>query len=281
MKINLNNIFLAVLMLSVPAHAQRVRWVMGTLCEIDAPGAAPEAVSAAFTEIERWDHILSLYREESELSVLNAAAGTGPVRVSSDLYAAVATALRLARESGGAFDPTILPILRRGPEALPLVGWRKVRLDANARTIELPAVGMGLDFGGIGKGWALDRATEVLRARGVDRALINFGGQILALGAPEGAQGWPMRVPGRPEPLIVRDASVAVSADSERPGHIFSPFNGRPVRRGSSIVLAPSATEADAWSTALFVLGTSQKEAINEALRVRRVVRVFRPGSGG
>lgn len=221
-----------------PARAERVRWIMGTLCELDAPGAPDAAVSAAFAEIERWDRILSLYKKESDASVLNRAAGTGPAKVSADLYAAVEEALRLARETGGAFDPTA-----------PRAGWSAVRLDPRARTIALPA-GHRLDFGGIGKGRALDQAAAALKAAGVTRARFNFGGQVLALGE------WTVALPGRAEPLLLKDESASVSGDSEKPGHIVSPFDGRPVRRAGSVAaVLPSAAEADAWSTALFVLG--------------------------
>lgn len=268
MKFNLNKKRLALLGLAAllaapaalaslrPRRADRVRWVMGTLCEIEAEGPeAGAAVTAAFEELERWDRVLSLYKEESELTALNARAGTGPAPVSPELFAVTALALRRAEETGGAFDPTVLPLLRRGPAALPAVGWRQVRLDAAARTVSLPPGG-GLDFGGIGKGWALDRAGEVLRARGARAARLNFGGQVLALGAPAGAPGWTVRVPGRAQPLLLRDASVAVSGDTERPGHIVSPFDGRRLRRDFVVaVLAPAAAEADGWSTALYVLG--------------------------
>jgi thiamine biosynthesis lipoprotein len=239
------------------ARVSRARWVMGTACEIDAWGpVAGPALAAAFDELDRWDRVLSSYKKESELNALNASAGTGPFRASPELYAATEAALRLARETGGAFDPTVAPVIRSGPAALPLAGWAKVRLDPAARTIELPAKGMALDFGGIGKGWALDRAAEVLRARGVSRAFFNFGGQILAVGeAPEGG-GWTIVVPGRAEPLRVRDASVSTSGDDQRPGHIVSPFDGRPVRRkAAATAILPRATDADAWSTALYVLG--------------------------
>lgn len=221
-----------------PARAERVRWIMGTLCELDAPGAPDAAVNAAFAEIERWDRILSLYKAESDASALNRAAGSGPVKVSADLYAAVEQALRLARETGGAFDPTMSP-----------AGWSTVRLDPAARTIALPA-GRRLDFGGVGKGRALDQAAEVLKKAGVTRARFNFGGQVLALGE------WTVVIPGRTEPLTLTDASAAVSGDTERPGHIVSPFDGRPVRRAGAVAaVLPGAAEADAWSTALFVLG--------------------------
>ncbi len=238
----------------------RVRWVMGTLCLIEAPGAAFAAVTAAFDEIGRWERVLSAHDESSELSSLNRSAGRGPALVSGDLFVAAASALRFAELSEGLFEPTLRPVMRRGPEALALTGWSKVRLDARARTIELPTRGMELDFGGFGKGWALDQSARVLKERGVEAAFLNFGGQILAVGAPAGSTGWVVRVPGAPEPLLLKDESVAVSGDSERPGHIRSPFDGLPVRRsGSAAAVCPTATEADAWSTPLYVLGRNPR----------------------
>lgn len=240
--------------------SERVRWVMGTLCSIEAPGAPLDVVTAAFEELQCWEGILSVYEGESELSALNRSAGLGPVRVSADLFVAVARALRFAELSEGLFDPTLRPVLKGGPRALGLTGWRKVNLNNRARTIELPARCMELDFGGFGKGWALDRAAQVLRGSGVSAALLNFGGQILAMGAPQGTEGWFVRVPGAPEPIFLRDASVAVSGDSERPGHIHSPLDGLPVRRhGSAAAVCSSATEADAWSIPLYILGRNHR----------------------
>ena len=221
---------------------------MGTLCSIEAPGAPAESVTSAFEEIARWDRILSAHDDHSELSALNREAGAGPFRVSADLFVATARALRFAELSDGLFDPTIQPS-----------GWRKVGLNARARTIEL-AARVRLDFGGFGKGWALDRAAQALKRSWNGAALFNFGGQILAVGAPEGAGGWLVQVPGAAEPLILRDASVAVSGDSERPGHIRSPFDGLPVRRpGSAAAVCATAAEADAWSTPLYLLGRNPR----------------------
>ena len=233
--------------------APRVRWLMGTLCEIRAADAPPSAVTAAFDEIGRWERVLSAHDPDSELSALNRLAGAGPARVSGELFVATASALRFARLSRGLFDPTVRPDL---PAAN---GWREVLLDARSRTIELRH-GLALDFGGFGKGWALDRAAFLLKEAGVRNALLNFGGQILALGAAEGLEGWPVIIPGAPGPVLLRDESVAVSGDSERPGHILSPLDGRPVRRlGSAAAVCPTATEADAWSTPLYVLGRNPR----------------------
>ncbi len=231
----------------------RTRLVMGTLCGIEAEGP-DAAVTAAFAELERWDAILSLYKDDSELTALNARAGSGFVPVSAELYAVVDLSLRAARDSDGAFDPTVLPLLRRGPDGLGSAGWRRVKLDAGKRAVSLPPGG-GLDFGGIGKGWALDRAGEVLRAGGVSAARLNFGGQVLALGAPAGTAGWEVFLPGSDAPLLLKDASIAVSGNTERPGHIVSPFTGRRMHRAfAAAAIAPTAAEADAWSTALYVL---------------------------
>ncbi len=260
---NLNKYLAAFAMIFFSAAASavepaRMRWLMGTFCEIDASGAkdTPSAVTAAFDEIDRWDRILSIYKKESELNALNASAGTGPFHVSAELYAQTEAALRLSRETGGAFDPTVLPVLKGGNAALPLVGWSKVRLDAQKRTIDLPLKGMGLDFGGIGKGWALDRALEVLRARGATRARLNFGGQILVFGSSPDGNDWRVTIPGRAESIHLKAGSVSTSGNAEHPGHIVSPFDGRPImRRDQATAVLPTATEADAWSTALFVLG--------------------------
>ncbi|MBI4375988.1 MAG: FAD:protein FMN transferase [Elusimicrobia bacterium] len=233
----------------------RAQYVMGTVCEISAYGpAAPSAAAQALAEIARWDSVLSLYQEQSEASRLNRLAGDGPFAASQPLWEAVSESLRMARSTGGAFDPTVLPLMRRQAGAEALVGHEKVRLEPGRR-IRFTKPGMGLDFGGIGKGLALDRAAALLRNKGVTAAMINFGGQIYALGAPPGAGGWQARISGLDETIWLKDASISTSGQSEKPGHIVSPFTGRPVAGRQVSVILPSAAEADAWSTALFVLG--------------------------
>ncbi len=240
---------------AAPQPTRRVQYVMGTLCDITAYGEkAPAAITEAFAEIARLDRALSLYKKESDLSRLNAASGAW-FQASDALWEAVSESLTYAKASGGAFDPTILPVLREGPSALPKVGYAKVELDAARKAVRLPPGG-ALDFGGIGKGIALDHAARILRERGVVSALINFGGQLDALGAPPDAAAWPVRVDGYDGTFYLKDASLSTSGNTERPGHIASPFDGRRILESySASVVAASATEADAWSTALFVRG--------------------------
>ena len=218
-------------------NVTRARYIIGTVCEITAHGPrAGEAVGAAFEEIERWDRILSIYKEESEVSRMNREASKAPFVASESLWEAVTVSMDMARRSEGAFDPTV----NSG-------GFAQVRLNLSRRTVRFMKAGLRLDFGVIGKGLALDHAVRRLKAHGVSSALLNFGGQIYALGA------WPGQSPAGPLPR--KDASVSTSGDSERPGHILSPLTGRPVHGPDATVIAPTGVEADAWSTALYVTG--------------------------
>lgn len=259
MRLIFNSILLA-LFLALPADAKaplvRARYLMGTVCEITAYGRdISAAVNDAFEEIARWEEVLSLYRPQSELSRLNHSGAAAGFYGSERLWTAVSSAMEIARLSGGAFDPTIEPVIRRGAGALPLVGYEWVRLDPAARTIAYRRKGMAMDMGGIGKGIALDGAAMVLRRGGVQSALLNFGGQVYALGAPPGRKGWEVRVPGLSGPLMLRDASASVSGNKEKPGHVLSPLTGHPVTGADVAVVHSVAAQADAWSTALFVRG--------------------------
>jgi len=264
----------------------RARYLMGTIFRFEAPaGTDPrltaERLEAALDEVDRLENVLSNWRAGSELSRLNAAAPQRDIPVSEDLFRAVQQPLRWARETGGAFDPTVEPLTRRfrggfarsdprpsagRPPAGPRHGdWRDVHLDAAARTIRFEAGVEGLDLGGIGKGYALDRAGEFLKSRGMPAFLLDAGGQVLAVGAPPGESGWWVAVadPEQREraavPLLLRDVSAATSGNSQRPGEIIDPIRGESVNsRGSSTALAPDATTADALSTALFVLGPEE-----------------------
>lgn len=230
------NKIMPLLLLSVPCRAAevtRARQLMGTVCEIRAE-ASHAQVTAAFEEIARWEQVLSLFRPDSELSRLNAGLGRWQ-DASPSLYRAVSLALEMAGRTQGAFDPTLEPR-----------GWLKVRLKDGRINTPFP-----LDLNGIGKGLALDHAGEKLPGR----ALLNFGGQLLAKGR------WPVETPDGI--LYIEDESLSTSGNEEQPGHIKDPATGRPVFGPSTSVRARTGAEADALSTAAFV-HNNRKENKNE-----------------
>ena len=276
---------------AVPLAAQpasRARYLMGTVCEGTAYGdQAGPALDAAFDEIARLEGILSDYRDDSELSRFNHHAAPAPFPCSADLYDFLAVSARLSALTGGAFDPTVAPLIQvwdlRGSGRIPSdqelgdarrrVGMPLLTLDSASRSARFGRAGMALDPGAIGKGYALDAAARVLRARGVTTALLDFGGQVLALGAPPGAEAWTVEIAHplhREQPALtlrLRDASASTSGNSARGvraggrllGHIVDPRTGRPTETtGSVTVVAPGATEADALSTALLVMGAEE-----------------------
>lgn len=279
------------------------RFLMGTRLSIEVEGQpAPEALEAAFEEVERLEAVLSNWKPDSEVARLNDRASAEWVHCSRDLYRAVEAALHWAADTGGAFDPTVEPLVRllglraeegvdttrrdipraaatgTAPtggtgravmERLP-IGWRLVLRRGRSRSVRYEAPGVGVDFGGIGKGIALDAAARVLARRGVRVALLDFGGQVLALGRPRGTAGWPV---GLADPLdrdvpvaVLRgsDVSISTSGNGERAvqgpdgpiGHILDPEARRPASfQGTVTVAAKDGTSADALSTALFVMG--------------------------
>jgi thiamine biosynthesis lipoprotein len=250
---------------------------------------ATRAVERAFAAMREVDGQMSVHRADSELSRVNRAAGLGPVRVSPALLDVVEQACACARRSGGLYDPTVLPLMTLygfyGPErvslpttaevdrALATVAFEDVRVDRGAGTIALARRGMGLDLGSIGKGWAVDRAVEALRAAGVGSGLVDAGGNVYGLGVPEdGADGWSVALfhprSGRAErDFMLRDTAVATSANNERYrviaghrfGHIFDARRGAPCDGHVSVsVLARTGVESDQMSTAAFLLGPSR-----------------------
>jgi thiamine biosynthesis lipoprotein len=288
-----------------------VRYVMGTWCDlvIFDPDPAPDVVESAFREIARLDDVLSSWNPESEVSRLNASAGRGPQPVSLDLARVAEESAALCTTTGGAFDPSVGPLLRAwgfytespglpepsiGRVAASHVGCDRMRVQRDPSSIALTD-GAALDFGGIGKGYAVDRALAILRARGVTRAKLDFGSSSIGfLGRVDG--GWPVVIADprdRDAPLIsfrLAEGSVSTSGQRERfferdgrhYGHIFDPRAGRPVesRLLSVTVIAPPGSIADGLSTALFVMGATEGKRLIS--RMPGVSAVFvEQGAGG
>jgi thiamine biosynthesis lipoprotein len=197
---------------------------------------AEKATKAAFARIAALNATMSDYDKTSELMRLCAKAGGPPVPVSADLFFVLSRAQKVSRQSDGAFDVTVGPIVRlwrkarrqkklpdseKLKEARALVGWRNVRLDEKKRTVELLKAGMQLDLGGIAKGYAADEALAVLKKHGIASALVAAGGDIAVSAAPPGADGWKITIaplPGEKDSgrLILHDAAVSTSGDAEQ-----------------------------------------------------------------
>jgi thiamine biosynthesis lipoprotein len=251
-----------------------------------AEAIARDASRAAFRRIADLDAILSDYQPESELSRLSARAGGPPVAVSPDLFDVLDRAKRLWERSDGAFDVTMAPVGRlwrraRRDHRLPdpallrrargLVGSNHLHLDPVGRTARLELPGMKLDAGGIAKGYAAQAAIDVLKARGITRALAAGAGDIVVGDAPPGAAGWTVEMASLRDPkadagrtLLLKDAAISTSGDAERYvvidgkrySHIVDPRTGLGVidRAGVTVIARDGAT-ADALATAVYVLG--------------------------
>ena len=246
----------------------------------------PARATEALDEADRIDRLMSHYRPDSLLSRLNREAAWGPVPVDRELVELIAESLRLSRESEGAFDITVGPLMKawglfegggRVPgdaeraRALAAVGSHHVILDLGAATVRFDRPGVALDLGGIAKGHAVDRIVSLLRRRGVTAALVNGGGSsIYGLGAPPGGDAWEVKVldpvKGNREALTVslRDQALSVTGRGERRferdgvvyGHVMDPRHGIPVQGVLSVaVLSDTATEGDALGDAFFVQG--------------------------
>ena len=275
---------LLALVASVPpvrAGQSRAELVMGAVATITMADADDAAFEAGFAALRDVDAAMSLYRPESELVRVNRDAATRAEPVGAALFACLARARALSAATDGAFDVTVLPLLRAwgaypdlgylGAVRADAVGWGGLVLDGAARTVRFARAGMGVDLGGIAKGFALDQARAALAAAGVRRAVLDLAGNLALLGAGPGV-GWRVAVtdPAVPDATVGiltlgPDQAVSTSGNYRRdfategwraPSHIYDPRTRRPVERDLAVtVWAPDATTADALSTALFVVG--------------------------
>ena len=182
---------------------------MGTQITItaytDAPDRAVKAMEAAFAEFNRLEALLTVWRPKSDVSRINAAAGEAPVEVSAETYEVVERALNFAAKTDGKFDITFgalaglwkfdhdqddsIPSDEAIAERLPLIGYERIRIDPTARSVMLEDPGMRMHLGGIGKGYAVDRAVAMLRAAGLEDFLVQSGGDMYCAGK-KGDRPW-------------------------------------------------------------------------------------------
>jgi FAD:protein FMN transferase len=265
---------------------------MGVSWTITLYAAAPEqaaaAIAAAYAEVARLEAILSDYDPASELSRLSALAPTAsPQAVGPDLWRVLDRAVEIRDATAGAFDPTVGPLttlwrqsrrsgrLPRGEKlaaARAAVGPDALVLVPGRRAVSLTRAGMRLDLGGIGMGYAVDRAMEVLTRHGIAAAMIDGSGDIAVSAAPPGTSGWTIAIaplagamtPIASESLLLANAAVttsgdafqAVEIDGVRYSHIVDPLTGLGVVGPTAVtVIAPDCATADALATAASVLG--------------------------
>ncbi len=299
-------VVIIVLILSVGSSAQsperpilvyKEKYVMGTVFEIAAYADSPElgsvAIDKALQEIVRMDDLMSNYKPESALSRLNRSAHFQAQKVPPDLYRVIEQAVQFSRLSGGKFDITVAPLVNLWKAALAgdslpsvaqraqaeeCVGYQKIELTPPDQ-ITLRSSCMQLDLGAVGKGYAVDRAGEMLRSYGIRNALIDSGGStILAMGAPLGQPGWlvHLRDPSRKiDPYVMlKDQSVSTSEQTaasllapESAGHIIDPASGRPIdTRFAVSVITSSGTPSDGLSTTLLLLGPKAGKSVVDGM---------------
>jgi thiamine biosynthesis lipoprotein len=273
---------------------------MGSFFEVRLPASCPggvELASRALDLIEALEDQLTVYRDDSEVSRLNATAHLGPVAVEAGLFAILERGASLARQTGGAYDIAAGALsaawgFTRGPRRVPSAdaladararsGTHLLRLDPERRTVAFTRPGVIINLGSIGKGYALDRAAGVVRAYPWPTSTLIHGGasSVYALGSPPGTLGgrWEIAVrdPGDGTRSLgtfrLRDQGLGTSgaffqefeAGGRRYGHIIDPRTGEPPSNGplAVTVVAPTAAEADALSTALYLLGPEGGRAL-------------------
>jgi thiamine biosynthesis lipoprotein len=279
--------------------------VMGTFARIVVVAkdntTGTKCVEAGLAEIHRVDELMSDYIENSEISRINKEAAQRPVQVSETTYEVIQKSLEFSKLTDGSFDITVGPLVdifhklkeeRVAPtpeqiaQAKAKVGFEKLILDDENKTVRFAVEGMRIDLGGIAKGYAVDKAIETARGLGAAGVMVDIGGDVRCLGAPpEGRDDWRI---GLEDPnsavegmsggglvltLTVTDAAVATSGDyqqfvmieGKRYSHIMNRKTGTSVEGLSSVtIIADNATDADALATSVTVMGPVKGMALIE-----------------
>ncbi len=289
------------------------RVVMDTITTITVVSPSEEealrAIDAGFNEIERLEHLLNYFSPESEISRINRSSGIRPVKVSRETIEIIKKAIEISEATGGAFNPAIGPVIRLWGfsrqdraetipseeairEALRLIDYRKIRINEEDSEVYLEVRGMELDLGGIAKGYAADRAIEVIKGMGIKAALVAVAGDIRGFGLRPNGQPWHIGIqdPRPPDDnpdsvfatLYLRDMAISTSGDyqrffikdGKRYHHIIDPKTGYPSESSiiSASVIADRGFMTDGLSTAMFIFPPERAITLLESLGVDGVI---------
>jgi FAD:protein FMN transferase len=264
----------------------KTKYSMGTVYEIavydELPERASAAIDKAFAEIVRLDAMMSNYKPDSDLSRLNREGHFHTVKVPPELYRVIEESVKYSRISSGKFDITVAPLVDMWKAALrgnrvaseaeqeelrACVGYEKIEL-IPPDLVNFHSLCMRIDLGSIGKGYAVDRAVEVLRGNGIKSALVDAGqSSIYGMGAPPGQSAWEVHLcdpSKRIDPTVMlNENSVSTSEQTplsllgnETAGHIIDPDSGKPLETKYALsIVAKTGTASDALSTTLLLVG--------------------------
>ena len=295
-------------------NLSRAEFVLGTNCVVSLfENANVQVLKDVFVRLREIDNLMSVNIPASDVSRINAAAGVESVKVNEDVFELIAMAVYFAEISGGAFDPTIGPIVNlwgfnNNPSVplqeeidavLKLVNWTDIVLDSDSTTVFLKKPGMALDLGAIAKGYAADETAKIITNAGINRAIVNLGGNIVVIGKNKDDRPWRVGIqdPNGERGSYIEVVEVSTNdsymsvvtsgayerffeQDGKRYHHIFSPSTGYPVKNEllSVTIIAPNSMYADALSTAVFVMGYEIGLELIESIEGIEAVFVFEDG---
>lgn len=263
---------------------------MGSHFELSVVGSddawASDCINAGVREIQRIERLLTTFNEDSETALINAHAGIGPVEVSEETFSLIERSIRISNLTQGAFDITYgsvdkslwnfdtamkrLPDVAIARERVRLIDYRKIMLDSQKHTVLLKEKGTRIGFGGIGKGYAAERAKAVMQRLGVNSGVVNASGDLSSWGYQPGGQPWTIGIvnPNAATQVFsylnVTNMALATSGnyekfviiDGKRYSHTIDPRTGLPVTGIKSVtILCPNAEIADAMATPVMIMG--------------------------
>jgi thiamine biosynthesis lipoprotein len=275
----------------------RTEYVLGTVCTVNLYDKGTKAIyDELFARLRELESILSANNDTSNIAEINAAAGITPVKAKPDTLTVLTTALEYCEPTNGEFDPSVGPLVKAWnigsdnaavpskevlQKAMSLVDYRNIEVDQTAGTVFLKKQGMKLDLGAIAKGYAADGMAKIIKRHGIQKAMIDLGGNILAIGEKAPNTPWTIGIRDPEQKtgsailsLKVKDMSIVTSGTYERYfvqdgksyHHIIDPHTGFPAENGllSVSIVTPASMTADALSTSVFLLGPEKGMAFIE-----------------